>query len=49
LPGGAEIAAGYARFIKDLPGTCEQLRRRPEDLTFADFSEMVEIWLKSAR
>ena len=49
LPGGAEIAARYARFIKDLPKICKKLRRRPKDLTFADFSEMVEIWLKAAR
>jgi hypothetical protein len=49
LPGGAEIAARYARFIKDLPKICKKLKRRPKDLTFADFSEMVEIWLEAAR
>lgn len=49
LPGGAEIAARYARFIKDLPRICKKLKRQPKDLTFADFSEMVEIWLKAAR
>jgi len=49
LPGGAEIAARYGRFVKDLPRIFRRLKRRPEDLTFADFSEMVEIWLKAAR
>jgi hypothetical protein len=49
LPGGADIAARYTRFIKDLPGICKKLKRRPKDLTFADFSEMVEIWLNAAR
>ncbi len=49
LPGGADIAALYARFIKDLPRICKKLKRRAKDLTFADFSEMVEIWLKAAR
>lgn len=49
LPGGAEIAARYARFAKDLPRICRKLKRRPKDLTFADYSEMVEIWLKAAR
>lgn len=49
LPGGAEIAARYARFIRDLPSVCKKLKRQPKDLTFADFSEMVEIWLKVAR
>ncbi len=49
LPGGAEIGARYARFVKDLPRICKELKRQPKDLTFADFSETVEIWLKSAR
>ena len=49
LPGGAEIAARYLRFNRDLPKICKNLKRRPKDLTFADFSEMVEIWLKAAR
>jgi hypothetical protein len=49
LPGGAEIAGRYARFVKDLPNICKKLKREPKNLTFADLSEMVEIWLKSAR
>lgn len=48
LPGGAEIAGRYARFLKDLPRMCKKLKRLREDLTFADFSEMVESWLKAA-
>jgi hypothetical protein len=31
------------RFRKDLPKVCKKPKRRPKDLTFADFSEMVEI------
>jgi hypothetical protein len=49
LPGGAEVVERYAQFTKDLPKICKNLRRLPKDLTFADFSETVEIWLKSAR
>lgn len=49
LPGGAEIVARYGRFLKDLPRICRKLKRQPKDLTFADFSEVVEIWLKAAR
>jgi hypothetical protein len=49
LPGGAEIVDRYAQFTKDLPKICKDLKRLPKDLTFADFSETVEIWLKSAR
>ncbi len=49
MPGGAEIAGRYARFSRDLPAICAQLKREPADLTFLDFSEMVEIWLKAGR
>ncbi len=49
LPGGAEIAARYKRFVRDLPKICKKLRRLPKDLTFLDYSETVEIWLKSSR
>ena len=44
-----EIAGRYTRFVKDLPRMCKKLKRQPKDLTFADFSEMVEIWLKAER
>jgi hypothetical protein len=43
LPGGADIAARYARFIKDLPRLCKGLKRKSKHLTFVDFFEMVEI------
>jgi hypothetical protein len=49
LPGGAEIAGRYSRFIGDLPKICKDLKRLHKDLTFLDFSETVGIWLKSAR
>lgn len=49
LPGGAEVAARYGRFLRDLPRICRKLKRQRDDLTFADFSEVVEIWLKAAR
>jgi|HubBroStandDraft_4_1064222.scaffolds.fasta_scaffold393199_2 hypothetical protein len=49
LAGGARIAARYRNFLKDLPRICRRLKRRREDLTFVDFFEIVEIWLKAAR
>ena len=49
LPGGVEIASRYARFTKDLPKLCKNLKRAPAALTFADFSEALEIWLNAAR
>ncbi len=49
LPGGARIAARYRNFLQVLPRICRRLKRRPEDLTFFDFIEMIEIWLDAAR
>jgi hypothetical protein len=49
LPGGAEIAARHRQFMSDLPQICANLKRQPDEQSFADFSETVEIWLKSAR
>jgi len=49
LPGGADIAAKYGKFVEDLPKICGNLKRKPTALTFADFSETVEIWLESVR
>jgi len=49
LAGGADVAARYAQFTKDLPKICKKLKRQPKALTFADFSETIEIWLESER
>jgi hypothetical protein len=49
LPGGMEVASRYARFMTDLPGISNALKREPKNLTFADFIETVDIWVESAR
>ena len=49
LPGGVEIAERYKRYVKDLRKIFNQIKHQPKALTLADFSETVEIWLKSAR
>jgi hypothetical protein len=49
LPGGAAIVKRYKRFLNDLPALCTALNRQPENLTFGDFSEMIEIWLRENR
>jgi len=49
MPGGAEIVARYTRFRRDLPRMCRALKRREQDLTFFDYSEMVSVWLREAR
>ena len=49
LPGGAEIVERYNRFLNDLPALCTALHKQPENLTFGDLSEMIEIWLQANR
>jgi hypothetical protein len=49
LPGGAAIVERYNRYRDDLPALCAALRRQPENLTFADISEMIGLWLQGNR
>ncbi len=49
LPGGAEVSSRYSKFKKELPEICKRLKRKLKDLTFLDFTETVEIWLKAGR
>lgn len=46
IPGGADIWGRYERFLNDLPGICEALRVRPDQLTYPDFTYCANIWLK---
>ena len=47
IPGGATIAARYAKFRDDLPATCDRLRLRVDELTFNEYVLQVEEWLKA--
>ncbi len=49
LPGGADMVDRHTQFKNELPAMCEELKRSSEDLTYADFSEMLEMWLNSVR
>ncbi len=49
LPGGLEIAERYLQLLGKLPDLCQPLKRQPDSLTFADYCEMVNIWLNSER
>ena len=46
IPGGAAIARRYELFRADLPGMCERLQLRLDELTFNDYVVQVEEWLK---
>ena len=49
IPGGAEIWQRYERFRIELPQMCEKERILVEELTFADFSNFVALWLEQSR
>jgi len=49
LPGGTEINARYRRSRRDLPNLCAELKRRPSELTFMDYSETARMWLQLPR
>jgi len=47
LPSGTEIFQRYVTFSEDLPLYCRSLRLAPEELTFNDFTTLVEEWLRA--
>ena len=49
IPGGGAIYERYQRFRSDLPALCTELRLDVDELTFADFSEAVSVWLENQR
>jgi hypothetical protein len=46
IPGGKEIFRRYQKFCSVLPSMCEDIRQDEEDLTFADYVELVSEWLR---
>ena len=49
IPGGAKVAARYARFCADLPRLCQAANLQLDELTFIDYSNVVVGWLKASR
>jgi hypothetical protein len=46
IPGPTEIWNRFARFQSDLPAICIELRIRPDELTFVDYTYVVAWWLR---
>jgi len=46
IPGGHEICRHYRIFIDDLPLMCNDLRLKPMELIFNDYTLLVTEWLK---
>jgi hypothetical protein len=45
MPGGAEVFRRYGLFREGLPLLCEQLRLRPEEMTFNDYADLISTWI----
>lgn len=47
LPGGKSIFKRYSTFVLELPALCAGVEIAPDDLIFADYANMVSVWLKA--
>ncbi len=47
MPGGREIHRKYRKFRARLPALCRELRLRPTEMTFNDFTNIALEWLKT--
>lgn len=45
LPGGADIAARFDLFLRDLPDLCARTKLDEQELTFVDFTWLSATWL----
>ncbi len=48
IPGGAEIARRYERFLGDLPDICTAARLEPSEVTYNDLCQFASRWLQEA-
>ena len=46
VPGGAVIHKRFLRFGRQLPRICEKLQQQPSALTYNEYANVVEIWLR---
>jgi hypothetical protein len=49
LPGGTHLCAAYDRFTNELPQLCAAAKLDAAHLTFTDFSDLLEKWLRAIR
>jgi len=47
IPGGKAIAERYAIFLRELPAMCASVNLGVDELTFIDYGEQVEAWLRT--
>jgi hypothetical protein len=47
MPGGAEIYRRHALFVQALPELCDEIRLRPDELTFNDYKTLISDWVRT--
>ena len=48
IPGGREISRRYGIFLKGLPAVCHRISLQKEELTYADLTNLIELFIKGA-
>lgn len=46
LPGGAAIHQRYILFLRELPDICHAIQLDPNKVTYADYADIVTVWLR---
>ena len=46
IPGGSYVYGRYRMFLRQLDPLCDQLRVTRDELTFADFTQLIKVWLE---
>lgn len=46
IPGGQKIYKRFKQFEQALPALCEQISVEVEELTYNNYNDVIEIWLK---
>ncbi len=46
IPGGIEIYNRYRKFLMEMKNICQELKLRPEEVTYNDYTNFISDWLK---
>ena len=49
LPGGTHLCAAYERFTSEWPRLCAPAKLDAAELTFTDYYDLLETWLRTTR
>jgi hypothetical protein len=47
IPGGTAIHKRYLLFLRDFPDICHALQLEPNEVTYADYADIVTVWVRN--